>query len=80
MNLLSLHLLLEILMFVVKNWWKGDVTNSTGQGISYIFYSLTSSEGYKQIIDKLTRLINNSVLCIDLTFCTKPICDIKIWH
>ena len=47
---------------VVKN----DITNSTGQEID----SLTSSAGYKQIIDKPTDVINNSMSCIDLIFCT----------
>ena len=47
---------------VVEN----DITNSVGQGID----SLTSSAGYKQIIDKRTHVINNSMSCIDLTFCT----------
>ena len=49
-----------------SRWWKNDITNSTGQDID----SLKSSAGYKQIIDKPTRVINNSMLCIDLLFCT----------
>ena len=49
-----------------SRWWIDDITNSVGQGID----SLTSSAGYKQIIDKPTHVINNSMSCIDLIFCT----------
>ena len=49
-----------------SRWWKNDITNSAGQEID----SLTSSVGYKQIIDKPTHVINNSMSCIDLIFCT----------
>ena len=49
-----------------SRWWKNDITNSTGHEIN----SLTSSAGYKQIIDKPTHVINNSMSCIDLIFCT----------
>ena len=49
-----------------SRWWKNDITNSTGQDTD----SLKSSAGYKQIIDKPTGVINNSMLCIDLLFCT----------
>ena len=45
---------------------KSYITNSTGQEID----SLTSSARYKQIIDKPTHVINNSMSCIDLIFCT----------
>ena len=48
------------------NWWKDDITNSTGWEIA----SLTSSAGYTQISDKPTHVINNSMSCIDLIFCT----------
>ena len=48
------------------NWWKDDITNSTGQEIDF----LTSSAGYTQIIDKPTYVMNNSTQCIDLTFPT----------
>ena len=51
------------------NWYKDDITNSTGQEID----SFTSSAGYKQIIDKLTHAINKSMPCIDLIFCTNQI-------
>ena len=45
---------------------KSYITKSTGQEID----SLTSSARYKQIIDKPTHVINNSMSCIDLIFCT----------
>ena len=48
------------------NWWKDNITNSAGQERA----SLTSSPGYTQIIDKPTHVINNSMSCIDLIFCT----------
>ena len=56
----------EILMLVVKTDCKNDITNSVGQELD----SLTSSAGYSQIIDKPTHVVNNSVSCIDLIFCT----------
>ena len=49
-----------------SRWWKNDVTNLAGQEIG----SLTSSAGHKQIIDKPTYVINNSMSCIELIFCT----------
>ena len=49
-----------------SRWWKNNVTNSEGQEIDF----LISSAGYKQIIDKPTHVINNSMSYIDLIFCT----------
>ena len=49
-----------------SRWWKNDINNPARQEIE----SLTSSAGYKQIIGKPTHVINNSVSCIDLIFCT----------
>ena len=49
-----------------SRWWKNGINNPEGQEIE----SLTSSAGYKQIIDKPTHVINNSMSCIDLIFCT----------
>ena len=45
---------------------ENDITNSIGQELD----SLTSSAGYSQIIDKLSHIVNNSMSCIDLIFCT----------
>ena len=56
----------EILMLVVETDWKNDITNSVGHELD----SLTSSAGYSQIIDKPTHIVNNSMSCIDLIFCT----------
>ena len=56
----------EILMLVVETDWKNDITNSVGQELD----SLTSSAGYSQIIDKPIHIVNNSMSCIDLIFCT----------
>ena len=49
-----------------SRWWKNDITNLTGEEID----TLTSSAGYAQIIDKPTHILNNSMPCIDLIFCT----------
>ena len=46
--------------------WKNDITNLEGQELD----SLTLSAGYNQIIDKPTHVINTSMSCIDLIFCT----------
>ena len=40
------------------SWWKNEID------------SLTSLAGYAQIIDKPTHVVNNSMSCIDLIFCT----------
>ena len=47
-------------------WCQNDITNSAVQEID----SLTLSAGYNQIIDKPTHIVNNSMSCIDLFFCT----------
>ena len=49
-----------------SRWWKNDITNYQGQELDL----LTLSSGYNQIIDKPTHLINTSMSCIDLIFCT----------
>ena len=49
-----------------SRWWKNDITNLTGEEID----TPTSSAGYAQIIDKPTHILNNSMSCIDLIFCT----------
>ena len=49
-----------------SNWWENDITNSVGKELD----SLTLSAGYSQIIDKPTHIVNNSMSCIDLIFCT----------
>ena len=49
-----------------SRYWQNDVTNLAGQEID----SLTLSAGYKQIIDKPIHVVNNSMSCIDLLFCT----------
>ena len=49
-----------------SSWWKNDITNSAGLELE----SLTSSAGYTQIIDKPAHVVNSSMSCIDLIFCT----------
>ena len=41
-----------------SRWWQNDITNSAGHEID----CLTLSAGYKQIIDKPTHIVNNSVM------------------
>ena len=65
-----------------SRWWKNDITNLTGEEID----TLTSSAGYAQIIDKPTHILNNSMSCIDLIFCTNKNLisnhgvDVSIFH
>ena len=49
-----------------SRWWQNDITNLAGQEID----SLTLSAGYKQITDKPIHIVNNSMSCNDLLFCT----------
>ena len=49
-----------------SRWWQSDISNSVGQEID----SLILSAAYKQIIDKPTHIVNNSISCIGLLFCT----------
>ena len=50
----------------------GKMPSLTQQGKKLTLYPAddTSSAGYKQTIDKPTYVINNSMSCIDLIFCT----------
>ena len=41
------------------NWWNGDITNWASREIAF----LATIVGYKQIIDRPTHVINNSMLC-----------------
>ena len=38
-------------------WWQNDIANSAGHEIDYLILST----GYKQIIDKPTHVVNNSM-------------------
>ena len=67
MNFLSVQLLLEILMVSVQI---GGKTALLIQLVGLGLASLTSSAGYKEIIDKPSHVINDSMSCIDLIFCT----------
>ena len=49
-----------------SRWSQNNITNSAGQEID----SSTLSIGCKQIIDKSTHAVNNSMSCTDLLFCT----------
>ena len=48
-----------------SKWCNKDITNLVGCDID----TLTSSAGYKQIINKPTHIVNNLSSCIDLIFC-----------
>ena len=45
--------------------WKNDIINFQGQ-----LDSLAPSIGYNQIRDKPAHVVNNSMSCINLIFCT----------
>ena len=47
-------------------WWKNDIAKLQGQELNL----LTLSAGHNQIIDKPTHVINTSMSCTDLIFCT----------
>ena len=51
---------------VCSRWWQNDITNARGQKTN----SLTLSDGYKQMINKPTTVINSSRSYVDLLFCT----------
>ena len=48
--------------FAVSRWWKNDIADLTGREID----SPTLSAGCKQMIDKATHVVNNSMSCINL--------------
>ena len=48
-----------------SKWSSNDITNANGRAHD----TLTSSVGYKQIINDPTHPVNNSFSCIDLIFC-----------
>ena len=48
-----------------SKWCNIDINNSFGHEVD----TLMSSAGYKQIINKPTRIVNNSSSCIDFLFC-----------
>ena len=50
-----------------SKWCNKDTTNLGDREIDV----LTSSAGYKEIINKPTHILNNSSSCIDLIFCNK---------
>ena len=53
-------------MLIAQDGGKIIIINWAGQEID----SLTLAAWYKQIIDKPTHVVNNSMWCIDLLFCT----------
>ena len=53
-------------MLVTQDGGKNDITNHQGQELD----SITLSAGYNLITDKPTHVINTSMSCIDLIFCT----------
>ena len=65
-KLLFVELTQDILMLVVQIGGKMLLPTQYARNLN----SLTSSAGYSQIIDKPTHIVNNSMSCIDLIFCT----------
>ena len=48
-----------------SKWCNNDITNANGR----VLDTLTSSAGYKQVINKPIHTVKNSFSCIDLIFC-----------
>ena len=51
-----------------SSWWSDDINTSEGTN----FYSLTSSNGFFQLINEPTHIQSNSSSCIDLLFTDQP--------
>ena len=65
-KLLFVELTQDILMLVVQIGGKMLLPTQYARNLN----ALTSSAGYSQIIDKPTHIVNNSMSCINLIFCT----------
>ena len=63
-----------ILMLVTQDGGKNDITNHQGQELD----SITLSAGYNLITDKPTHVINTSMSCIGLIFCTNQISNHEV--
>ena len=50
------------------SWWSGDINTSEGTKL----YSLTSSNGFPQLINESAHIQTNSSSCIDLVFTDQP--------
>ena len=51
-----------------STWWSNDITNVNGTLID----SLTTTNGFKQLISDTTHIIPQSMSCIDLIFTDQP--------
>ena len=51
-----------------SSWWSNDINTIEGSHL----YSLTSSNGVSQLINKPTNIQTNSSSCIDLIFTNQP--------
>ena len=51
-----------------SSWWSNDINTTEG----LIFFSLTSSNGFSQLIHDRTHIQANSSSCIDLVFSDQP--------
>ena len=51
-----------------SSWWSDDINTSEGTNL----YSLTSSNGFFQLINEPTHVQSNSSSCIDLLFTDQP--------
>ena len=51
-----------------ENWWSQDITNNQGSIIDI----LTSTFGYRKLINLPTHMTNTSSSCIDLIFTSNP--------
>ena len=50
------------------SWWSDDINNTEGTNL----FSLTSSNGFSQLINEPTHIQSNSSSCIDLIFTDQP--------
>ena len=51
-----------------SSWWSEDINTSEGTNL----YSLTSSNGFSQLINESTHIQTTNSYCIDLVFTDQP--------
>ena len=51
-----------------SSWWSNDITNPNG----ILIDSLTTTDGFKQLISDATHILPQSLSCIDLIFTDQP--------
>ena len=56
-----------------SSWWSEDIHTSEGTNL----YSLTSSNGFSQLINESTHMQTTNSYCIDLVFTDQPNLSVK---